>query len=65
MRQEFLNPEVFQAHMITHDFPEEETACPIFPKTFPAKEKVEKPEATRLPGVYMRLTVGIVLEKTG
>lgn len=27
-----LDPEVFQAKMITHDFPEEETACPIFPE---------------------------------
>ena len=37
-----LNPEVFQANMITHDFPEEETACPIFSKTFAAKGKVKR-----------------------
>lgn len=37
-----LNPEVFKAKMITHDFPEEETACPIFSKTFAAKGKVQR-----------------------
>lgn len=37
-----LDPEVFQAKMITHDFPEEETACPIFSRTFAAKGNVKK-----------------------
>ncbi|RRD94031.1 alfa-L-rhamnosidase [Clostridiales bacterium COT073_COT-073] len=36
------NPEVFQAKMITHDFPPEETACPIFSKTFTVKGNVKK-----------------------
>lgn len=37
-----LEPETFQAKMITHDFPEDETACPIFSRTFTAKGKVKK-----------------------
>lgn len=37
-----LLPETFQAKMITHDFPEEETACPIFSRTFSAKGNVKK-----------------------
>lgn len=37
-----LLPETFQAKMITHDFPEDETACPIFSRTFTAKGKVKK-----------------------
>lgn len=37
-----LEPETFQAKMITHDFPEEETACPIFSRTFSAKGNVKK-----------------------
>lgn len=37
-----LEPETFQAKMITHDFPEDETACPIFFRTFTAKGKVKK-----------------------
>lgn len=37
-----LQPETFQAKMITHDFPEEETACPIFSKIFAAKGNVKK-----------------------
>ena len=37
-----LEPETFQAKMITHDFPEEETACPIFSKTFVLKGNVKK-----------------------
>ncbi len=37
-----LNPDVFQAKMITHDFSEKETACPIFSKTFAVKGNVKK-----------------------
>ncbi len=37
-----FQPEEFQAKMITHDFPEEETACPIFYKTFPLKGAVKR-----------------------
>lgn len=37
-----LEPETFQAKMITQDFPEEETACPIFSRTFSAKGNVKK-----------------------
>ena len=37
-----LEPETFQAKMITHDFPEDETACPILSRTFTAKGKVKK-----------------------
>lgn len=37
-----LEPETFQAKMITHDFPEEETACPIFSRIFSAKGNVKK-----------------------
>lgn len=33
-------PESFSARMITHDFPEEETACPIFYKEFAAEKEV-------------------------
>ena len=36
-----FQPEEFQAKMITHDFPEEETACPVFYKTFPLKGAVK------------------------
>ncbi|WP_455502900.1 family 78 glycoside hydrolase catalytic domain [Blautia sp.] len=32
----------FQAQMITSDFPEEETACPVFGKTFALDKKVKK-----------------------
>ena len=32
----------FQAQMITSDFPEEETACPVFGKTFTLDKKVKK-----------------------
>lgn len=31
-----------RAEMITHDFPEQETACPIFYRTFKLKKKVRK-----------------------
>lgn len=31
----------FQAKMITHDFPEEETACPVFGKKFSVKKSVK------------------------
>ena len=34
-----LEPETFQAKMITHDFPEDETACPIFPGYLQQKER--------------------------
>ena len=37
-----FQPEEFQAKMITHDFPEEETACPVFYKTFPLKGTVKR-----------------------
>lgn len=33
---------VFKAKMITSDFPEEETACPVFGKTFAIDKKVKK-----------------------
>lgn len=36
-----FQPEELQAKMITHDFPEEETACPVFYKTFPLKGAVK------------------------
>lgn len=35
-------PQDFKAKMITHDFPEEETACPIFYRTFSLKGHVKK-----------------------
>ena len=48
-----LLPETFQAKMITHDFPEEETACPIFFRTFAAKGNVKKARIyTTARGVY-------------
>lgn len=37
-----FNPETFHAKMITHDFPEEETACPIFSKSFTVKGAVKR-----------------------
>ena len=37
-----FRPEEFQAKMITHDFPEEETACPVFYRTFPLKGAVKQ-----------------------
>ena len=37
-----LEVETFQAKMITHDFPEKETACPVFSKIFSVKGKVKK-----------------------
>ncbi len=37
-----FQPETFQANMITHNFPEEETACPIFSKTFATNRKLRK-----------------------
>lgn len=37
-----LNPEGFRAKMITHDFPKDETACPIFSKSFSVKGNVKK-----------------------
>lgn len=37
-----FNPETFHAKMITHDFPEEETACPIFSKSFTIKGAVKR-----------------------
>ena len=33
---------VFKAKMITSDFPEDETACPVFGKTFAIDKKVKK-----------------------
>ncbi len=48
-----FEPETFQAKMITHDFPEEETACPIFSKTFTVKGKVKRARIyTTARGVY-------------
>ena len=32
----------FQAEMITHDFPDEETACPVFERTFAISKKVRR-----------------------
>ena len=37
-----FNPENFQAKMITHDFPEGETACPVFYKNFSLHKPVQK-----------------------
>ena len=37
-----FNPETFQAKMITHDFPVEETACPIFSKSFTVRAAVKR-----------------------
>ncbi|EOS38352.1 hypothetical protein C808_02553 [Lachnospiraceae bacterium M18-1] len=37
-----FDPKTFTAEMITHDFPEEETACPVFYRTFTVEKKVEK-----------------------
>ena len=37
-----MDPGKFKAKMITHDFPEEETACPIFSKSFSARGTVKK-----------------------
>lgn len=35
----------FRAEMITHDFPQEETACPVFTRSFSLAESGEKPVA--------------------
>ncbi|MDN0060877.1 family 78 glycoside hydrolase catalytic domain [Mediterraneibacter glycyrrhizinilyticus] len=37
-----FDPSDFQAQMITHDFPKEETACPVFYKKVTLKENVKK-----------------------
>lgn len=37
-----FKPETFHANMITHNFPEEETACPIFSKSFTVKGAVKR-----------------------
>ncbi|OUO26992.1 alfa-L-rhamnosidase [Lachnoclostridium sp. An298] len=37
-----FDPSDFQAQMITHDFPKEETACPVFYKKITLKENVKK-----------------------
>lgn len=37
-----FDPETFQAKMITHDFPEGETACPVFEKHFTLAKKPKK-----------------------
>lgn len=37
-----FDPECFQAEMITHDFPEDETACPVFWQDFRAEKPVKK-----------------------
>ena len=37
-----FDPETFSAEMITHDFPAEETACPVFEKTFSLRKKPKK-----------------------
>ncbi|WP_394924530.1 glycoside hydrolase family 78 protein [uncultured Robinsoniella sp.] len=37
-----FKPETFHAKMITHNFPEEETACPIFSKSFTVKGAVKR-----------------------
>lgn len=37
-----FNQTEFKAQMITSDFPEEETACPVFGKTFAIDKKVKK-----------------------
>ena len=37
-----FDPSHFQAQMITHDFPKEETACPVFYKKVTLKENVKK-----------------------
>lgn len=34
--------EIFNAKMITHDFPKEETSCPIFYKDFECKKKIKR-----------------------
>lgn len=48
-----FDPEQFQAEMITHDFPEDETACPVFWRDFQIEKPVKKAVvyATAL-GVY-------------
>ena len=48
-----FDPMQFQAEMITHDLPEDETACPVFWKDFQAEKPVKKAVvyATAL-GVY-------------
>lgn len=48
-----FNPVQFHAEMITHDFPEDETACPVFWQDFRAEKPVKKAVvyATAL-GVY-------------
>lgn len=37
-----FDPETFRAQMITHDFPEEETTCPIFYQTFAIEKPIKK-----------------------
>lgn len=37
-----FEPETFKARMITHDFPENETACPVFYRSFSAGRTVER-----------------------
>ena len=37
-----FDPQAFQAKMITHDFPDKETACPVFYRRFRAEKKAAK-----------------------
>lgn len=37
-----FDAEAFKARMITHDFPEDETACPVFYREFGTKKTIEK-----------------------
>lgn len=37
-----FDPQTFQARMITHDFPDKETACPVFYRRFRAEKKAAK-----------------------
>ena len=37
-----FEPETFKARMITHDFPENETACPVFYRSFSTDRPVER-----------------------
>jgi len=37
-----FDTQTFRAQMITHDFPEEETACPVFYRKFEARKRIEK-----------------------
>ena len=55
-----FDPKSFQAQMITHDFPEDETACPVFFRSFRTEKPVAKAVAyaTSL-GVYEMRVNGV------